>query len=194
MLEAASSSTNMIFKVGSSKITINNSGVAISASKFTVGGKKPRIIKTKDYDTRTYYCYETPSPLFGDIGEGIINEDGNCYITIEPAIYETIQTSDYQVFLQKYGDGECYVLERHKFYFIVYGTPGLLFGWELKAKQIDWEHSRLDVDTIKPFDPGNRNCYTTEAEDYLKDKKETDFDYVADALSHINNIYEERIA
>jgi len=194
MLEAASQYTEMKFKVGNSAITIDRKGVYIAASSFTVNGKKPRIIKTKDYDTRTYYCYETPSPLFGDIGEGVINEEGTCYIVIDPTIYETIQISDYQVFLQKYGNGDCYVSERNDFYFIVCGTPGLLFGWELKAKQIDWEHSRLDVDTIKPLDPGNRNCYTTETEDYLKDKKETDFDYVSDALSHINNIYEGRIS
>jgi len=192
MLESSSSyNTDMFFKVGSKEIHISSSGVDVTGN-FTVNGKKPRIIQTKNYDTRTYYCYETSSPLFGDIGEGIINEDGNCYITIEPFIYETIQTSDYQVFLQKYGNGECYISERNEFYFIVRGTPGMHFGWELKAKQVDWEHSRLNSHTMRFHDPGNNIGYITESEDYLRDKEKTDFNYSDAALLHIEKLYEER--
>jgi len=193
MLESASPYyTDLMIKVGNKGISISSDGTSVGGS-FSVSGTKNRFIKTKNYDERLYYSYETPSPLFGDVGNGTINQDGKCYIVIEPAIYETIQTSDYQVFLQKYGTGDCYVSERHDSYFIVSGTPGLLFAWELKAKQIDWNNNRLNTYTMKPRDPGNSVGYKTEAEDYLNEKEKTDTDYGADALEHIENLYTERI-
>ena len=75
------------------------------------------------------------------------------------------------MFLQKYGQGECYVTERKANYFVVEGYPGLVFGWEIKAKQSDYEMNRLDkfVET-----PSISN------------------DYGEDAIKHINEILNER--
>ena len=107
-------------------------------------GTKSAMVRTKDYLNRLLYCYETPSPMFGDVGEGLIAEDGKSFITIDSAFAETVNLAQYQVFLQKYGAGECYVSQKNSTYFIVEGTPGLSFGWELKAKQKDHDQLRLD--------------------------------------------------
>lgn len=47
--------------------------------------------------------------MFGDIGEGTIDETGKCYVYIDDVFAETIDTEvQYQVFLQKYGENERY--------------------------------------------------------------------------------------
>lgn len=123
-----------------------------SNGNLSVSGSKSRLVSTEDYFDRLLYCYETPSPLFGDVGEGTISEDGKCYVFIDSIFAETVTLNQYQVFLQKYGDGELYISERNLSYFIVCGTPGLSFGWELKAKQEGYEQLRLEtvLDTTVP--------------------------------------------
>lgn len=116
------------------------------AVNLSVSGTKSKVVDTKDYGKRLLYCYETPSPLFGDVGEGVIAEDGKCYIWLDSVFAQTINSNGYQVFLQKYGQGECYVSERKSNYFVVEGDSGLAFGWEIKAKQIDYEMTRLEKD------------------------------------------------
>ena len=139
-------------------ISCTSSGISIGApgnvnvvsgdveirGSLTVRTNKNRLIETENYGERLLYCYETASPLFGDVGEGKISEDGYCYIPIDPVLAATINTAQYQVFLQRYGSGDCYISERAAGYFIVSGTPGLEFGWEIKAKQKDSTNKRLD--------------------------------------------------
>ena len=118
-----------------------------TTGNLTVGGTKNRLVKSDEYGERLLYCYETPSPLFGDVGEGVIDESGLCYVFLDSVFAETISTNQYQVFLQRYGQGDCFVLERKHDYFVVQGEPGLSFGWELKAKQKDFDQLRLDRPT-----------------------------------------------
>lgn len=140
--------------------------------KMVVSGTKPRVVETKDYGARTLYCYETASPMFGDLGDGEIAEDGKCYVWLDRVFAETITTNSYQVFLQKCGEGDCWVSERKPNYFVVEGTAGLSFCWELKAKQSDFDQRRLEPE----------NLYTH--------KYETD--YGESAINHINKINHER--
>lgn len=114
-------------------------------SSLTVEGTKSRMVSTEDYGKKLLYCYETPSPLFGDVGEGVIAEDGKCYIWLDSVFAQTINSDGYQVFLQKYGQGECYVTERKSNYFVVEGDSGLAFGWEIKARQSDFDMRRLET-------------------------------------------------
>lgn len=140
---------------------------------FWCNGTKSRVVETDDYGDRLLYCYETPTPMFGDIGEGQIADDGKCYVWIDPTFAQTIDDINYQVFLQRYGQGECWVSERTPNYFIVEGTQGLKFGWELKAKQSGFNQLRLD----KPM------------------KLEVDMpplDYARLGLEHIQTIQSER--
>lgn len=112
---------------------------------LTVSSTKSRLATTENYNDRLLYCYETPSPMFGDLGEGKIDETGKCYIFLDDIFAETIDTDcTYQVFLQPYGKGECYVTERTSSYFVVEGTENLSFGWELKAIQKDFDTIRLE--------------------------------------------------
>ena len=122
---------------------------------FEVTGTKSRIAEADDFGDRFLYCYETPSPLFGDVGEGVIDETGYCYVFLDPVFAETITVSQYQVFLQRYGQGDCYITERKPSYFVVCGNPGLAFGWEMKAKQKDYDQLRLEkfVDIPKESEP-----------------------------------------
>jgi len=150
----------------------------IASSSVTARGSKPRAVDTEDYGTRLLYCYETPTPVFGDIGEGKIGEDGACYVPIDPVFAETVTLNSYQVFLQLYGEGNCYVSERKPGYFIVTGTPGLSFGWELKARQKDFDQLRL-----KDF-----NMMLDEAE------PKGSLDYGELGMKHIEQIANERSA
>lgn len=118
--------------------------VTVNGNLTVRGTSKQRTVKTKDYSERSLYCYETTSPFFGDIGEGVIGEDGKCYITVDPIFSETIMPN-MQVFLQQYGEGECWVDEINNSYFVVIGTPNLKFAWEIKSKQIDSDSNRLVI-------------------------------------------------
>ena len=137
---------------------------------FACSGAKDRVVETIDYGKKLLYCYETPSPMFGDIGEGKIAEDGKCYVWLDSTFSETIKTESYQVFLQKYGQGECYVTERTPRYFVVEGTPDMAFGWELKARQAGFENLRLE--TFNGEEPDIKTInYGVSAVNHFKDIK-----------------------
>ncbi len=120
-------------------------GVLYVAEGLRVAGTKQAVRQTANYGEKGVYCYETPTPLFGDIGSGEISEDGKCYIDIEDILKEMINTGiQYYVFLQKRGEGDLYVSECRQDYFLVTGTPGLRFFWELKAKQKGYEYNRYE--------------------------------------------------
>lgn len=142
-------------------------GLLYTSGGFASGGQKNRVVRTKNYSNRLLYCYETPKPYFGDIGEATLDDDGICYIFLDDIFVETINTEcQYQVFLQKYGDGDLYVLERNVNYFVVKGTSNLSFGWEIKARQLGFESDRLEK-----FDHEKEEQqidYEAEADNYIK--------------------------
>lgn len=96
-----------------------------------------------------FYAPGTTSPAFSDIGEGIIGEDGTVTIVLEEIFLTSIEADSYQVFLQKYGDGDCYVSERGTENFTVIGTAGLAFGWEVKATQKGYSGVRLGAEILE---------------------------------------------
>lgn len=112
--------------------------------KLKVNGTKSRSVSTVDYDEQLFYCYEMPTPFFGDIGESVISDDGTCMIDIDDIFQESANVGiKYYVFLQREGKGDCWVAEKEQNYFIVKGTPGLKFSFEIKARQIEYEHMRF---------------------------------------------------
>lgn len=118
-----------------------------------VSGTKSRSVSTVDYDEQLFYCYEMPTPFFGDIGESVISDDGTCMIDIDDIFQESANVGiKYYVFLQREGEGDCWVAEKEQNYFIVKGTPGLKFSFEIKARQAEYEHMRFT-------DPGD-TAYT----------------------------------
>lgn len=150
-------------------------GALYVAGGLRVAGTKQAVRETENYGEKGVYCYETPTPLFGDIGSGEISEDGKCYIDIEDILKEMINTEmQYYVFLQKCGEGDLYVSECSPDYFIVTGTPGLKFFWELKAKQKGYEYNRYESeDRVVGF----RNIayddeYIAETEKLIEEREE----------------------
>lgn len=147
--------------------------VVIYPGNFTCYGTKSRAVITENFKDRLLYCYEMPTPFFGDIGEARLDETGTCYIYIDDIFLETIDTECmYQVFLQKYGEGECIIAERNRNHFIVKGTPGLAFAWEIKAKQAGYTMERL--------------------EEYTQEEKETEINYEAEASAYLSE-YERQV-
>lgn len=139
---------------------------------LSVSGSKSRLSKTKNYSDRLLYCYETTKPYFGDIGEATLDENGICYIFVDDIFLETINTDcQYQVFLQKYGQGDVWVEERKPNYFLIKGTPNLKFGWELKARQSGYEMERL--------------------ERFVQEEPEEAIDYEKEAQNYIDGYYKE---
>ena len=111
-------------------------------------GTKSRVVNDTAYGNRRLYCYETPTPYFGDIGTGRTDESGCCYVSIDSIFAETANTEiEYTVFLQKEGPGDIWVEEKTSAYFVVKGTANLPFSWELKAVQTGYETYRLEEDT-----------------------------------------------
>lgn len=110
-----------------------------------VAGTKSRIADTENYSRRLQYCYETPTPMFGDMGSGKTDENGVCYVEIDDIFSETVRTDiEYFVFLQKEGEGDLWIEAKESTYFAVRGTPNLPFAWEIKATQSQYETLRLD--------------------------------------------------
>lgn len=113
---------------------------------FSVTGTKSVIAKTKNYGNQLFYCYETPTPTLGDFGGGVIGKDGMAIISIDDIFQESTETAiEYYVFLQNEGEGQSWVSEKSDTYFVVNGTPGLRFAWELKAKQKNKEYIRFNA-------------------------------------------------
>lgn len=122
----------------------------IQCTTIVANNLKSRLVETEDYGNRKLYCYEMPSPMFGDIGSGVIGSDGVCYVEIDDVFAETSSTNiSYQVFLQKCGEGDLWVSEKSSAYFVVKGTPNLPFDWEIKAKQSGFETVRLEDDDLE---------------------------------------------
>lgn len=121
--------------------------------KLKVSGTKSRSVSTVDYDEQLFYCYEMSTPFFGDIGESVISDDGTCMIDIDDIFQESANVGiKYYVFLQREGEGDCWIAEKEQNYFVVKGTPGLKFSFEIKARQAEYEHMRFT-------DPGD-TAYT----------------------------------
>lgn len=128
---------------------VTTNGTSITGGLWVNGtlistSSKSREVKTKNFGDRLLYCYETPHPMFGDIGSGQTDENGECYVAINPIFSETIANMEYYVFLQKEGDGDLYIAEKQPTHFFVRGTPNLKFAWEVKAHQRDYEYTWLE--------------------------------------------------
>lgn len=159
------SSSKRVLIANDNTFNIGSDSVKISGS-LSVSGTKSRIAKTKSYYNRLLYCYEMPSPIFGDVGHGIIGEDGLCYVDIDQVFFETIDTEQsYQVFLQSYSEHNVYVSEKQQGYFVVKGEPNTEFDWEMKAKQLDFPIERLEEQLAE--DDYEETDYVATASEYL---------------------------
>lgn len=165
-------------------------GTGTDLADLSVRGTKKRILPTKNYGTQAFYCYEMASPMFGDIGEASISEDGTCLIDIDDIFQESTNVGiEYYVFLQKEGDGDCWVDKKEQTYFTVKGTPGLKFAFEIKARQADYEHMRFADASETAYD---RAIDTDMPEpDYSESLEVSELDYEKELLNDRENIIDE---
>ena len=165
-------------------------GTGTDLADLSVRGSKKRILPTKNYGTQAFYCYEMASPMFGDIGEASISEDGTCLIDIDDIFQESTNVRiEYYVFLQKEGDGDCWVDQKEQTYFTVKGTPGLKFAFEIKARQAGYEHMRFADVSETAYD---RAIDTDMPEpDYSESLEVSEPDYEKELLSDREKIIDE---
>lgn len=164
--------------VTTTRLTVGNYGIKVNGT-FSASGTKSRVAETKDYGNRLLYCYETPTPYFGDIGTGRTDETGICYVSIDDIFHETVNIgAGYSVFLQKEGLGDVWVEEKSSAFFVVKGTPNLPFSWEIKVIQKDYEYLRLedcelqDEMDLDNYDKGLQDIFEQELEEYDKEMEE----------------------
>lgn len=119
------------------------------AGDFSCSGAKNRVVPDGDGRERKYYCYETASPFFGDIGGGELDDTGRCVVAIDKTIRETVGI-EYYVFIQPEAPGEFYIAEKSADFFVVEGPAGGRFAWELKARQFGYEAERLEENAKYP--------------------------------------------
>lgn len=154
----------------------------ITTYQLETSGYKNRYVETENYGERLLFSYETSSPMFGDVGSAVIDEDGMCYIDIEQMFSETANVDiDYYVFLQKEGSGDIWVEEKKENYFVVRGTPKLKFSWELKAKQREFETERMEIREIpmvEEIDYLKETARIAEDVDYESQGYQVYFDYI----------------
>lgn len=154
----------------------------ITTYQLETSGYKNRYVETENYGERLLFSYETSSPMFGDVGSAVIDEDGMCYIDIEQMFSETANVDiDYYVFLQKEGSGDIWVEKKEENYFVVRGTPKLKFSWELKAKQREFETERMEIREIpmvEDIDYLKETARIAEDVDYESEGYQVYFDYI----------------
>lgn len=150
-------------------------------------GTKSRVVNTKNYSDRKLYCHEMSTPMFGDIGEGMIDQSGECYIFFDDVFLESVNSNcEYQVFLQKEGQGDLWVEEKAPQYFLVKGTENLKFAWEVKVKQRNYEYERLEVYGSEPeLEKINYETEGLKAVDLLTQE------YIENSTFDVTKYYEE---
>lgn len=160
-----------------------------------VSGEKQRIVGTDNYGVVKMHAFETPTPTFADIGSGVIGDDGNCYIFIEPQMQEVCADMVYQVLLQGIG-GSVQLEEKDVNYFKVSGTPGMKFDWFMMLPQRGYEDERFD-NYIPPEDQMELAAVPTEfvrdeePEYLLSDLQENfSFDILDDIVNYEPDILE----
>lgn len=118
------------------------------AGGLSVSGTKSSLVKTKNYNERLLYAFETPEYLFATYGKAITNEDGYVEVKIEPMFLETINTEskNYHVFVSPYDNSNAYAcyLETDRF-LIKSDKPNVEVSWQLVAYRKGYEDFYLET-------------------------------------------------
>ena len=118
---------------------------ALRARTLQVDSTKNRRVATKDYGDVLLNSYETPSPMFGDVGGGVTDESGICIVALDPALRQAARFDlTYHVFIQPMANASLWVSERRADCFIVEGPPNVPFSWHVMARQTGFESIRME--------------------------------------------------
>lgn len=111
-------------------------------------GTKSSITEVDD-EKRALYAIESPDVVFEDFGSGqLVN--GQAVVTIDPLFAETVNLTEYHVFVTPLGDcNGLYVNNKTPTSFEVHelgsGTASIAFDYRIVAKRLGYEDIRLEV-------------------------------------------------
>ena len=119
-------------------------GLVVTGNFGVTAGTKNRLVETNHYGTLALNAMESTYCVFSDLGSGVIDEAGVCYIIIDPDFIETIDLNhDYQVFVTQTSQGNIAWVEKQSDRFMVHGQPGTKFDWIIYARQDGYTEDRL---------------------------------------------------
>lgn len=128
-------------------------------------GQKSRRVATEDYGEVLLDSYETPTPMFGDVGHGKTDETGICVVPIDAALRQAARFDlSYQVFLQPMADARLWVAEKRADCFIVQGPAGVPFDWHAMARQTGFENLRMEDAARRDAMPTDEDAINTAIE------------------------------
>lgn len=125
---------------------LNSTGDLTVTGHFGVFGSKNSIVPTSKGMTGIN-AYETAEYYFGDLGKAKTDDNGQVLIQLDPLFMETVNTSvPYHVFVSSYSDAYVWVKQMSDDSFVVKSSkPNVEFSWEIKAKRLGYEDTRLEV-------------------------------------------------
>lgn len=104
-------------------------------------GTKNRIVDVGDRKI-LMNAYETADCLFGDLGSGILDTDGEIRIDLDKTFRKTIE-GDYSIFAYGYA-GPVTIREKDEDGFVLAGKPGSRVDYEIRAKQKGYADCRME--------------------------------------------------
>ncbi|MFT8882665.1 MAG: hypothetical protein ABF975_01465 [Liquorilactobacillus hordei] len=115
---------------------------------FSVSGTKNAVVETS-VGWININAYETAEYYFGDLGKVNTGSGSKVKIVMDSLFLETVNTKvDYHVFVSSYGNGYAWVSEQGPDYFVIESNvPNLEISYEVKAKRLGYENTRLEVNT-----------------------------------------------
>lgn len=138
---------------------------ALKSRTLEVTSTKNRRVATEDYGDVLLNSYETPTPMFGDVGSGTTDETGTCVVPIDAALRQSARFDlGYQVFLQPMTDARLWVAEKRADCFIVQGPASVPFDWHAMARQTGFENLRMEDAARRDAMPTDEDAINTAIE------------------------------
>lgn len=121
-----------------------NAWDTVSTPNLNVTGNKTRVVDTS-FGIIKMSAFETPEPSFADVGSGTLDENGECFISIDPRFAETINKkelhwlitpcSNCNIWIEKLQNGNC----------IVHGDANICFDWMCIGSQIGYGDQYAEI-------------------------------------------------
>lgn len=116
-------------------------------------GTKSAVVQTENYGQRLLYAVESPEVLFEDVGTAALPASGETTVAFDPIFAETVNLSDYQVFVTPLCDQPVilFVTEKTETGFTVKGVTldgqpsSCSFDYRIVAKRLGYEEVRLET-------------------------------------------------
>lgn len=153
----------------------------LTCGSLEVTGTKKNIVSTKNFGFIGMQAYETTDCWYGDIGSGITDDKGVCYIHINPVFKETVNTDiDYKVFISikdedlQEDDFVMYKINTSNpnFFRVKTNIPNVRFDYEIKARRKGYENVRLERSTYEEEMPKILAPMISDVEADIKENEE----------------------